>query len=569
MAAAGQQIYLGFDLGTHAMKACALKLSQDKVLVQTHSIHVVFELDLPAFNPPVRLDSSTGSATSDPRLFLAALDVAFMRLRNAGCRMEDVVAVSGSAQMHGSVYVREKFEISLASLNAKYPLASIECFDDDCFAFPDAPVWLDSSTTKQCVEIEETLGGAKNVAEKSGSRAYERFTGPQVLKRKSVAGSEFGKTRRILLLSSFLASVICGKLVPEDVGDASGTNFYLLEAKPLAWWEDGLKACGAEGLVCDAPVEGWSVLGPVAAYFTIRYNLPPSAVCSAWSGDNPNCIASFGGLDDGDVLISLGTSDTAQWKSVSGEGAPFGHTFRSPLSCSERPEYFRMLCYANGSRTREAVRDGAFAVAPGSQDGLQGMSWEEFDEAVAGVEPGCGTRRRVATCYFLPEIVPRKDSASHVEVYDVASVLSGDSCEPIQGPLSRAETCRLLCEARALSVAVHAAALDGGSFHPKRILFAGGGSSSKALQQTFADVLNVPVYASAGSSSAAVGAARRAHHSVFIREEGQYIPFSKCTDLENAPLTGSSLQILASPRIDAVSIYASMKKAYAVVSNPA
>lgn len=96
-------MYLGFDLGTHALKACALKLTTGgDVLRQLHAVDVVFARDLPAYDPPVYLDESTGSATSDPRLFLAALDLGFSKLRDAGCPLENVVAISGSAQMHGS-----------------------------------------------------------------------------------------------------------------------------------------------------------------------------------------------------------------------------------------------------------------------------------------------------------------------------------------------------------------------------------------------------------------------------------------------------------------------------------
>lgn len=96
-------LYLGFDLGTHALKAAALEApAGGGALRAVHTVDVEFSRDLPAFAPPVRQDPVSGTADCDPRLFLAALDLAFSRLRDAGCDMQSVVAISGSAQMHGS-----------------------------------------------------------------------------------------------------------------------------------------------------------------------------------------------------------------------------------------------------------------------------------------------------------------------------------------------------------------------------------------------------------------------------------------------------------------------------------
>lgn len=43
----------------------------------------------------------------------------------------------------------------------------------DCFLLSDSPVWMDSSTTNQCQQLEAAVGGARRLAETTGSRAYE------------------------------------------------------------------------------------------------------------------------------------------------------------------------------------------------------------------------------------------------------------------------------------------------------------------------------------------------------------------------------------------------------------
>lgn len=42
-----------------------------------------------------------------------------------------------------------------------------------CFSVSDSPIWMDSSTTSQCRELEKAVGGAQHLASVTGSRAYE------------------------------------------------------------------------------------------------------------------------------------------------------------------------------------------------------------------------------------------------------------------------------------------------------------------------------------------------------------------------------------------------------------
>ena len=48
------------------------------------------------------------------------------------------------------------------------------------FSLLDSPLWMDSSTTEECRALEDVVGGPVALAEITGSRAYERFTGNQV-----------------------------------------------------------------------------------------------------------------------------------------------------------------------------------------------------------------------------------------------------------------------------------------------------------------------------------------------------------------------------------------------------
>jgi xylulokinase len=51
-----------------------------------------------------------------------------------------------------------------------------------------APIWQDSSTSEDCERLEEIFGGAQALAECTGSRAYERFTGNQIARVSRALG---------------------------------------------------------------------------------------------------------------------------------------------------------------------------------------------------------------------------------------------------------------------------------------------------------------------------------------------------------------------------------------------
>ena len=201
--------------------------------------------------------------------------------------IENIRAISGSAQQHGSVYLNRSAGALLAQLDAAAPLAPQLRM---IFARREAPVWLDASTTRECREIESAIGGADTLQAITGSAAFERFTGPQIRKFRKQEPAAYDATTRIHLVSSFMHSLLLGDDAPLDPGDASGMN--LMDLASNTWSPAALDATAPDlsrEAAADSPVVGRARAacrrtGRNATRFHPRRSSPGRAtIRAAWS----------------------------------------------------------------------------------------------------------------------------------------------------------------------------------------------------------------------------------------------------------------------------------------------
>uniref|UniRef100_A0A336LDD9 CSON007595 protein n=1 Tax=Culicoides sonorensis TaxID=179676 RepID=A0A336LDD9_CULSO len=145
---------------------------------------VKFDTDLPEFRTSggvnhVGVDKKREFFVQ-PCMWVKALDMVLDRLVVQGADLGTVVAISGSAQQHGSLYWSQHGIKTLQNLD---PDKFLHCqIDDSAFAVVRTPIWMDNSTGKQCIEMEEAIGGRHVMVERTGSKCYARFTGPQIRK---------------------------------------------------------------------------------------------------------------------------------------------------------------------------------------------------------------------------------------------------------------------------------------------------------------------------------------------------------------------------------------------------
>lgn len=519
MAPTEQKNYLGFDFSTQQVKA--IVVSDSLEVLQEAAVQ--FDNDLPEYRTHggVHVRGDDGCSVTAPTvMWVKALDMLMDKLRVAGADFSTIAAVSGSGQQHGSIYWRKGASKTLEGLQPERFLHEQLAL---AFSVTDSPIWMDSSTSEQCRMLEEAVGGPQKLAEITGSRAYERFTGPQIAKIYQKRKEAYNNTERISLVSSFGCSLFLGAYAPIDLADGSGMN--LLDLKTKTWHQPLLDAC-APGLAekLGTPVAAAEQVGKVADYFIDRYGFSPECAVVAFTGDNPASLAGMC-VGQGDVVVSLGTSDTLfLWPDTPPTPQTTGHVFINPVDSTS---YMALLCFKNGSLTREKIRDEC-------ADG----TWDIFNELLEMTPRG--NFGNMGMYYHLKEITPELEGVFR---FNKAGEAAGRFA-------SKEVEVRAVVEAQFLAKRVYAEKLGysvGGK--GRRVLATGGASGNTSLLQVLADVFNCPVYTMEVANSACLGSAYRGKHS---RVGGQYLEAVK----------SQSFRLACHPNGDAHQVYTPMVKRF-------
>ncbi|HUR21826.1 MAG TPA: FGGY family carbohydrate kinase [Vicinamibacterales bacterium] len=494
-------LYLGLDSSTQGLAAIVIEVDGERAqVVWQHDLD--YDETFPEFGTThgVLPNDDPLVKVSSPVMWTAALEAMLGHVSRSGLDLTRLCAISGSAQQHGSVYLKA----------------------DGTLSRDVAPIWMDSSTRDECDEITAALGGPDVLARRTGSRAFQRFTGPQIRKFFETDPHGYAITSRIHLVSSYLASQLIASDAPLDPGDGSGMN--LMDLATQDWWPDAVEAT-APGLLSRLPriVPSDSVIGVLAPVWQSRFGFPPSRVV-AWTGDNSSSLVGTGLVEGGSRVVSLGTSDTICGLMLDPrvEGARGGHIFGAPTG-----DFMGITVFKNGSLARERVRD-AF-----------GLDWAGFSAALRSRPPG--NRGALMFPWFDPEITP------DVTVPGIHRVdLDSDD---------QAGNVRAVVEGQMMAMANHSQWMGADI---KVIHATGGAAANRDVLQIMADVFDAEVYQFGVGNSACLGAALRAWHAD-AAAAGQPVSWEAVVRDLAAPLMDSRV----APHPAAVRAYAGLRQRYA------
>ena len=468
--------FLGLDCSTQSLTGILIDFNKKKII---YSDSINFDKDLPHYRTQngVYISDDCKTVHSNPLMWIEALELLFNKFMQKNLPFKQIKAISGSGQQHGTVYLNTSFESILKNLDSKKSIASQIA---KAFTRRTSPIWMDSSTTVECEEIRNLLGGFESTIRITGSNTFERFSGPQIRKFYKENTEEYLNTSVIHLVSSFLSSILLGKISPIDHGDGAGMNLMNIETKQ--WDQKALNAT-APNLKKKLPplTNSYEVIGTISPYFVEKYSFSPNTLLIPWSGDNPNSLIGLGLTTKGGVAISLGTSDTyfAYLTQLNVDLKGEGHVFGSPTG-----DYMGLICYKNGSLARENIKDKF------------NLTWEEFSAILDNTPPG--NYGKLMLPYFLPEIVPLV-LKPHVYRFGFTEE-------------DKEANVRAIIEAQFLSMKIHSEWIRE---DPEEIYATGGASSNLEILRIAANIFDTDIRQFEVTNSAALGAALRSIKSYY------------------------------------------------------
>lgn len=457
-------LLIGVDSGTQSTKALAVDARDGKVLGAASQAY-----DLIPNLPP-------GAKEQHPHTWRDATAAAIRSaLRQAKAVAADIVAVGVSGQQHGFVPLDKAGEV-----------------------IRPAKLWCDTSTTAECEEITEKLGGAKKTIKALGNAVLPGFTAPKILWLKNHEPKNFAKLATILLPHDYLNFWLTGERVME-YGDASGTA--LLNVRSRRWANSVLAAIDPE-LADKLPrlISSDEPAGRLQAETARALGLNPGVLVSAGGGDNMMGAIGTGNTRPGLVTASFGTSGTIYACADKPVIDPAGEI---AAFCDSTNHWLPLLCTMNVTVATEMMRADF------------GYTHEQFENKAAKVPAGAGGLL----------LLPYLEGERTPNVPDGSGVMLGIHPRTF----TASHYCRAAMEGVTLGMNYGLRRLAELGVKAKQIRATGGGAKSKLWRQIMADVFNAEVVTLKVSEGAAYGAALQALWCWRL-EKGEKVDISDITD---------------------------------------
>ena len=435
---------LGIDLGTQAIKVLFYDPDRKITCARESAALNVYQND-------------DGAAEQQTGWWTSALCDALRRVPKEV--RDSVAAISVSGQQHGFVPI-DTYGEALASVK----------------------LWCDTSTTIECSEIMETVGGPDACIALAGNHILPGYTASKIRYFKKHSPALYARLATILLPHDYLNFWLTGERVME-MGDASGTG--LLDIRNRVWSKEMVAAVDNDRDIRNclpSLLSANQFIGKLHRNAAEKTGLPINTPVAIGGGDNMMSAIGTGNISSGRVTVSLGTSGTVYAYSdkpvidKKGEIAAF---------CSSNGGWLPLLCTMNCTVTTELIRR------------LLQVDIERFDAQVQ--RAALGSQGILTLPFFNGERTPNLPKAK-------GCLLGMDSDN-----MSQENFLRSGVEGATFALKSGVDSLRSMGVDTQSIVLTGGGSKSPAWRQIIADIFGVDVNVMREEEGAAFGAALQAY----------------------------------------------------------
>ncbi len=436
--------FIGIDSGTQSTKTVLVDGSDGAIIANRAASYGL----IPS-TPP-------GHREQEPAEWLRALSTTLEQvLESSRINPKAVDAIGVSGQQHG-----------LVALDA-----------NDRVIRP-AKLWCDTSTSRQCKEIIERLGGIERTIQLLGNGVPTGYTASKILWLKQNEPENFSKLARVLLPHDYILQWLTGHTFME-YGDASGTA--LMDIRRREWCREVIDLIDP-GLGHKLP----PLKSPQEAVFTLRADLAEQwglrrDVIVTGSGDNMMAAIGTGNVRPGIVTASFGTSGTIYAYSETPIVDPRGEV---AAFCDATGHWLPLICTMNVTVATEMIRHRF------------DLDHEAFSRLAGTVRPGSDGLLLVP--FFEGERTPNCPDGT------------GAFIGIRQGTFDAAHMARAAMEGVTLGMNYGLHRLRELGIHPEEIRLTGGGSQSALWRQIAADIFDCQIVCPANEEGAAYGAALHA-----------------------------------------------------------
>ncbi len=260
---------LGIDIGTSGTKTLVMD-SNCRVLATATAPH--------AISTP-----KGGWSEQDPdNWWQATIKATRAAVRKAKINAKEITGIGLSGQMHGLVIT-------------------------DAAGKPLRPsiIWNDQRSAPQAQQIEEAVGGKKNLIKLVGNIAMTSFTLTKLLWVRQHEKRIYDRIKHMLLPKDYVRLKLTGEYVG-DVSDMSGT--LMLNQKKRTWSKEIISKFQLDADILPPVIESHEPSGLLTKAAAAKLGLAEGTVVVGGGGDQPVGAVGNGVVADGLTSATMGTS---------------------------------------------------------------------------------------------------------------------------------------------------------------------------------------------------------------------------------------------------------------------